>query len=45
MFKMIPVAPSLLDSSSGLEIACPDAYDARFSLLDSPMPIKAEPEQ
>ena len=44
MFRMIPVAPSMLASSSGLEIASFAASAPLFSLLDSPMPMSAEPE-
>src|SRR5215212_2405665 len=44
MFNMIPVAPSMLASSSGLEIAVFAASVPLVSLLDSPMPIRAEPE-
>jgi hypothetical protein len=44
MFRMIPVAPSILASSSGLEMASLADSDPRFSLLDSPIPMSAEPE-
>src|SRR5215208_2963939 len=44
IFSMIPVAPSMLASSSGLEIAVFAAAVPLVSLLDSPMPMRAEPE-
>ena len=40
---MIPLAPSMLRSRSGLEIACLAASAARFSPVPTPMPISASP--
>src|SRR5918997_821188 len=45
MFSMIPVAPSMLASSSGLEIAVFAASEPLDSLVDSPMPMSGDLEE
>ena len=43
MFSRIPVAPSIVSSSSGLSIAALAASTARVSPVEAPIPIIAEP--